>query len=202
MLRHHKLIFADVRHHTESWVQPATFEVVTAFVQGYDAACEFGVLSGFREWLIVRARSDRTNFVWDAYVLSIAFPKVHLPCWEALTTEEAHRHAIDTMFALIEEFDETVSKPDGRNEITRAYDKWVQELKAEDRLVEQALDAVVGKYPNLGFIEDYSAVVQGQDERVTIRFFKQTTEGDRTLFAVVTMENGKITSISEKPNGE
>jgi hypothetical protein len=201
MSRQHKVTFDKVRRSTESWVQPATYEVVVAFVSGYDAACEFGVLAGFREWLILRSRSEITNRVWDAYVLQIAFPKFADPR-EALTSEETHKHAIDTMFALIDEFDETAIKPGGLNEIIRGYDKWVQELDARDRLVDQALDAVVKKYPDLGHIEEYTASVERQDERLRIEFFREAKGCEPTPFAVVSMVGEKITSITKKPNKE
>jgi hypothetical protein len=36
------------------YFQQETYAVVAAFVSGYDAAYEYGMLEGFREWLVLR----------------------------------------------------------------------------------------------------------------------------------------------------
>jgi hypothetical protein len=111
------------------WVHPVTYDVVAAFVAGFDTACEGGVLVGFKEWLVPRVGSGR-NLGWERLVLDVAFPNA-ISARDALAGEAANRHAIDTLFDLIEQFDKARSEFEGLNEIFVAYDEWV---RADDAL--------------------------------------------------------------------
>ena len=99
-----------------------TYVVVAAFIQGYDEAYEGGLLAGFREWLVVRLVGGQ-NLAWPALVLHAAFPGSRSP-QDALRSEpDGDRVAIDTLFRLLTEFDETRKKHDGLRSIFVAFEE-------------------------------------------------------------------------------
>lgn len=103
-MRHHRALFGSIRQRTGMYFQQETYAVVAAFVQGYDAAYEGGLLVGFREWMVVRLKRG-SNLGWPALVLHAAFPDSALP-QEALSSgQQAERTAIDMLFTLLAEFD-------------------------------------------------------------------------------------------------
>ena len=128
----HRQLFENVRKRPSMYLGPVvTYEVVAAFVHGYDLACEGGLLAGFREWLVVRL-GEGSNLAWTALVLDFAFPGAS-PTDKALRAwPEAERHAIDTLFDLLAEFDEVRSKRDGLREIFLAYEQWKQEQEEQE----------------------------------------------------------------------
>ena len=103
------------------YVLDDTYESAAAFVLGYDAACEWGVLMGFREWLVLRIGSGN-NLTWPALVLDIAFPEAEDP-QKCLGEPAAERHAIETLFDLIAEFDKVRAQHDGLKKIFLAHAK-------------------------------------------------------------------------------
>jgi hypothetical protein len=122
-MQQHRSLFESVRKRTGMFFQQETYAVVAAFLFGYDAACEGGVLAGFREWLVVRLGGG-ANLSWTALVLHVAFPDAPSP-QDVVSVEPAtERHAIDTLFELLEEFDSVRRKPDGLKDIFIAYEGW------------------------------------------------------------------------------
>lgn len=111
----HSRLFERVRKRTGMYVPDETYNSVAAFVLGYDLACEGGPLMGFREWLVLREPSG-ANLMWSALVLQIAFPEAGDPRRE-LNSPTAERHAIDTLFDLIAEFDQVRAQRDGLKKI-------------------------------------------------------------------------------------
>lgn len=111
----HTKLFENVRKRTGMYVLQQTYDSVASFVLGYDAACEGGPLMGFREWLVLREPSG-ANLAWPALVLHIAFPQAGDPQKE-LGDPTAERHAIDTLFDLIAEFDKVRAQHDGLKKI-------------------------------------------------------------------------------------
>lgn len=101
------------------------YDVVSAFVLGCDAGNDWGLLIGFREWLILQL-DGCNNLGWVALVLEVAFPgegqssaKLEQPC--------CHHHAIETLFDLLAEFFEVRNKRDGLREIFEKYEVWLQQ---------------------------------------------------------------------------
>jgi len=80
-------------------VSPESYEAVAAYVMGFEAATEHGALNGFQPWLALKHGSG-FNLHWAGLVLLEAFADGRSP-----TTPSEHRHAIDTLFDLIDEFD-------------------------------------------------------------------------------------------------
>jgi hypothetical protein len=70
------------------WVLPPHFSSVCAYIRGYDHARDGGPLTGFREWLVVRAnRGD--NLIWEGLVMLLLMPHVHVD--DRLTAEQDAR---------------------------------------------------------------------------------------------------------------
>jgi hypothetical protein len=125
MRRHHKEIFESMRKHTGMYVLGETFAEVTAFVDGYDQACEGGTLCGFKEWLVVRlGLKNGANLHWPALILDAAFPGSKDSRAEVSADSRAQRRAIDTLFDLLPEFDEARSKHDGLKKIFLESAQW------------------------------------------------------------------------------
>lgn len=122
-MKGHAELFEKVRSRTGMYVQEETYAVVAAFVLGYDMACEGGVLSGFREWLVMRVGSG-ANLGWSALVLDCAFPDSKPPEAALSASPTSQRHAIDTLFALLAEFEQEKSRPDGLRRIFVAFAQW------------------------------------------------------------------------------
>lgn len=56
-----------VRESPGAYLQPVTLDGLATFLGGYDAALMGGLLSGFREWLIVRVDGGN-NFHWQGLI--------------------------------------------------------------------------------------------------------------------------------------
>jgi hypothetical protein len=103
-----------------------TYTAVAALVLGYDLACEGGVLVGFREWLVVRLNGG-SNLGWESLILYAAFPSAEDIDKAVRASPKAQRHAIDTLFELLAEYDQVRTKHDGLKAIFLAYDRWLHQ---------------------------------------------------------------------------
>lgn len=121
----YRSLFENIRMRTGMYLQEETYAAAAAFVLGYDMAAQGGVLIGFREWLIARLGAGN-SFTWTALVLHLAFPGQSDPQAALQSTAAAQRHAIDTLFRLIAEFDDDRSAPDGLRRIYFEYEQWLQ----------------------------------------------------------------------------
>ncbi|AVP99111.1 hypothetical protein C7S18_18905 [Ahniella affigens] len=109
-----------MRHLLGMYLMDERYETVTSFVSGYDCACEGGMLLGFREWLVLKLGKGG-NLSWTALVLDLAFPKSRSPWTELNRGPDAHKVAVDTLFDLIDEFDQVVAQPDGLQKILLSH---------------------------------------------------------------------------------
>lgn len=130
-MQQHRSLFESVRSRTGMYFSQETYAVVAAFVFGYDAACEGGLLAGFREWLVVRLRTG-SNLHWTALVLHAAFPDAASPQEAASAGSAAERHAIDTLFDLLAEFDAVRANKDGLKDVFVAYENCMRESVRQD----------------------------------------------------------------------
>ena len=87
--------------------------IVCAWLQGYDDACEGGLLRGFREWLIVMVGTGN-NLSWPALVRDLLK--------SSCTTPETE---LDKLFELVIEFRTTVNSG-GMRQIMIRYHEWLQ----------------------------------------------------------------------------
>jgi hypothetical protein len=124
----HRDVFEQVRTRTGMYLQEETYATASALVLGYDLACEGGVLAGFREWLLVRIdAASHNNLAWPGLVPHVAFPESNNPQEAVLASAKTQRHAIDTLFSLLAEYDEKVrSRHDGLRQVFADYERWAK----------------------------------------------------------------------------
>ena len=128
-MRHHQQLFENVRLRPEMNLPDTRYHTAAAFVLGYDAACQGGLLEGFREWLLLR-RGAISNRWWPALVLEEAFPSAPSPVDELSRDPRAERQAVEKLFALIREFDALRNEREGLKNIFAAFQDL--EKKTED----------------------------------------------------------------------
>jgi len=102
-----------------------TYDIICAFVLGFDEAYEGGVLVGFKEWLATRLMTG-SNLCWSALVLDVCFPNAESPQDAVHADAKSERRAIETLFDLLDEFEEVRSKTNGLQDIFLAYQRWTQ----------------------------------------------------------------------------
>jgi hypothetical protein len=82
------------------YVGRITYEGVTAYLTGYDHACDGLLLTGLRQWL-ADTHHVGENLVWPAQVVQVVFPEGRpAEPW----SKDEHRRAVDGLFALLERF--------------------------------------------------------------------------------------------------
>lgn len=118
-MKHHQIVFENIEKRTEMYLRERTFAAVAAFVQGYDAACEGGVLGGFREWIIVNF-SLSPNLTWTALIVELS-KKGHVPTKDV----DDNEREIQLLFSLFKEFDRVRSDLDGLRRIYVAFDQYM-----------------------------------------------------------------------------
>ena len=122
MSRSHQTLFQKVSTRSSMYGIDETYSSASAYVLGYDAATQGGLLNGFREWLLVRLGDPAlTNLGWTALVLYEAFPDSDAPHNELRTTIGEAR-AFESLFRLIQEFDVVVCQYDGLRKIFFEYE--------------------------------------------------------------------------------
>src|SRR5436190_48179 len=78
------------------------FDLVAAFINGFNAAIHGGLLLGFRQWLIVRL-GHGNNLPWDALVLRLTFPEAESLGGQLLQGDNQKR-AVESLFDLLDAF--------------------------------------------------------------------------------------------------
>lgn len=117
-------LFETVKKYPGFYLAEGTYEEASAFVYGCDAGNEFGLLTGFREWLIVRLNYGN-NLAWSGLVKRIAFPNGPV-YWTGITAPKAeNKIAIDTLFDVLIEFLRERAQQDGLTKIFERYLAWL-----------------------------------------------------------------------------
>src|SRR5689334_22386721 len=70
----YRTLFAEISRRAGPCGLDGSFEQFTTFVSGVDAGNDWQLLTGFREWLIVRLGYGN-NLTWPGHVLWLAFPE-------------------------------------------------------------------------------------------------------------------------------
>jgi hypothetical protein len=96
-----------------------SYATMSAFVLGCDAGSCGGMLTGFREWLIVRLGTGN-NLAWTGLNLHLAPGGFVHPL-----TSEADVAAVTTLFDLLDEFMEQRERHDGLLAIYGEYQSWL-----------------------------------------------------------------------------
>lgn len=120
MKRPHAEVFDGLKRCPEMYLLRADFSSISAYVSGYDMACEGGALVGFHEWLALKAQHG-ANWGWPSLVLHIAGLS-HTTAPERGSPEDAR--AVAAFFALYEEFAATRLSPNGLSKIFAAFERW------------------------------------------------------------------------------
>lgn len=113
--------------HPEMFVPKLDFDTAVAFIQGFDAACNRGVLVGFREWLILKLEYGN-NLAWPELFLRFAFPES-----EAARTQELpkadQRRLVGLLFEALEAFWNEKEATGGLQRLFVRHAEW---LKTQD----------------------------------------------------------------------
>ncbi|MFD5572920.1 hypothetical protein [Streptomyces cadmiisoli] len=105
----HQRFWESFTKRTGMYVGRVTYDAVTAYLHGYDHACDGALLNGLREWLAQTHRAGQ-NLVWHAQVVQVVFPEGRpVEPW----SEDEHRQAVTGLFALLEEFFEHLASRRG-----------------------------------------------------------------------------------------
>ena len=119
-VRHYRNLLTAVRQRPSMHGLDGTYATITAFVLGCDAGSSGGMLTGFREWLVVRL-DNGNNLGWPALIRHLA-PQG----WTHPLTPEADTEAVTALFDLLEEFLEQREQPDSLFKIYTAYQDWLK----------------------------------------------------------------------------
>lgn len=114
-----------LRRYPGMYLRHATFNELTAYLNGYDCACHGGFLRGFREWLVVQLDGFNSQ-VWTELVPVLAIQRGILkrtssddPKWEA--------EAIEAVFVILDEFLSVQIAHNGHRRIFVEYDHWLRQ---------------------------------------------------------------------------
>lgn len=110
--------------HPEMHIPKTDFDTAVAFIQGYDSACNRGVLVGFREWLILKLERGN-NLAWPELFLRFAFPGTDAPRTKELPKAD-HRRLTRTLFDTIEEFSTERDAAGGLERVLYRHAEWVR----------------------------------------------------------------------------
>jgi hypothetical protein len=101
------------------------FDVVAAFIKGFDLAMTGGLLVGFREWLVVKL-GYANNWPWEGLVLRLTFPETE-SARSQLPQAENQQRAVESLFGLLEAFLQEREAPDGLRRIFLRYETWLRQ---------------------------------------------------------------------------
>lgn len=104
-----------------------TYGAGVAFILGCDASTSGILLSGFREWLIVRL-GDGNNLSWPGLVLQIMNVEAVDHGAEGAPNPSIDEERLDLLFGLLDEF---LEQRDERGGLTRIYGRYIEWLKAQ-----------------------------------------------------------------------
>lgn len=112
-----------VRNQTGMYLLESRCDLVIALIQGYDLANGGGLLTGFREWLIVKNGYGH-NLSWNALAMELVSRKQQFsdenikPCDEAMS--------IAMLFDLLEEFLREKEVRNGLRQIYSRFEIWLR----------------------------------------------------------------------------
>lgn len=110
-------LLEGIRRRPGMYLRSTSFDTVVAFLDGYDAALAGGLLVGFREWLIVKAR-DGDNLSWAGLVWML--------CRGDEGSEPPDEVARETLFRLLAEFLARREDREGLKQIYLSYEAWLR----------------------------------------------------------------------------
>lgn len=117
-------LFESLKLRTSMYLDSGSYAEASAFVQGCDAGNDYGLLYGFREWLIVRL-NGYNNLHWSALVLHSAFPTETVTSEDIISSKERNKIAVNELCDLLIEFLREREKYDGILKIFERYFSWL-----------------------------------------------------------------------------
>jgi hypothetical protein len=99
----YRTLFSEISRRSGLYGLDGSFEQFAAFISGVDAGNDWQLLTGFREWLIIRL-GDGNNLTWPGLVLRLAFPGGWPGLRDRLKDPDQNRIASETLFRLLDEF--------------------------------------------------------------------------------------------------
>lgn len=117
-------LFQSVRRRPNIHGLDGTYGTGVAFVLGCDASTSGLLLSGFREWLIVRL-DDGNNLSWPSLVLKISDAESVESNKEQSLEVEPDDQMFDHLFQLLDEFLEQRNEREGMVRIYSRYIEWL-----------------------------------------------------------------------------
>lgn len=118
-------LFRSIQKRPGMYGLDGSFKHYEIFLNGCDAGNEWGLLAGFREWLIMRLGYG-SSLVWGALVLHLALPDG----FELPLNDEADKKAAGVLFDLLDEFMEDRSGANGISEVFERYGAWAAQRAA------------------------------------------------------------------------
>src|SRR5438309_712191 len=116
-------VLEKLRDRPGMFIPKVDFDVVAAFITGFNQATRGGLLAGFREWLVVRC-GDGNNLPWPALVLRLTFPDAESPD-RCLLQGGNQKFAVDRLFDLLQAYFQEKESPDGMRRIYVRYERWL-----------------------------------------------------------------------------
>jgi hypothetical protein len=123
-MEYQKLI-KNIRLRPQMYGLDGSFGQYTAYVHGLDDGNNQLLLTGFREWLIVRLNGGN-NLEWSGLVLHLAFPEQDDFPAGTLEDPERNRAATQTFFQCLGDFFEARGNHNGLVQIYDAYLAWLK----------------------------------------------------------------------------
>jgi hypothetical protein len=123
----YRKLFSDIHDRPGMWGLDGSFGQFCALITGIDAGNDWLWLTGFREWLVVRADTGN-NLTWPGLVLRLAFPDVDAGRRELLAEPDNNKRAVDTLFTLLDTFLELRA---GHGGTVAVFDEYLTWLKAQ-----------------------------------------------------------------------
>jgi hypothetical protein len=120
-------LFQSVRRRPMLHGLDGTYGAGVAFIHGCDAGTSGLLLSGFREWLIVRL-DDGNNLAWPGLVLQIISDESVEQSKEQPPRLNAEAQRLDRLFQLLDEF---LEQRDERDGMVRIYGRYIEWLKGQ-----------------------------------------------------------------------
>ena len=122
-----RLFFHAVRQRPVLYGIDGTYAAAVAFLLGFDAATNGGLLSGFREWLIVRI-DDGNNLSWPALVSRVLVDRCSHGGEEGMCAA-CGGQAGAGLFDLLDEF---LAVKERRNGMVKVFDAYLQWLRGQE----------------------------------------------------------------------
>jgi hypothetical protein len=120
MIAHYRERLKDVQRRPEMWLVEPRFASHVAFTVGMDEGSGRNLLLGFREFLLTKLGRN-CNLAWPNLVLTLVEPIGPKSVSLNDLTDDLDAAAVQTWYALLDEFLETREARDGSLKIYRDY---------------------------------------------------------------------------------